>query len=108
MKIFGYREGLDNKGVIIKGSLEQPQILIYYADVILSAGVTISTVGVTGTSSTGASITATIVGAGTVSGTTLQQRLLTGGAGGTGAALDGDRMKVAAAATLSNGIVLNY
>lgn len=106
--IFTYRSrGEQNQAQITKGPLDKPSYTIDFQDGILGTA-TLSTTSVGALSAAAQVTTTTCVGTTTISGTTVQQTLLTCGTTGTQAAIDGARFKIRTSVTLSNGEVLDF
>jgi len=103
--ISGHQEA--NQGLIVKNGSDKPSVFIDFADGLTSA-TTITTISAIALSSTGATTTATVVGTTAVSGQTARIDLQTCGAGGTSAALNGDRFKMTVTCTPSTGGPLVY
>lgn len=109
MNVYSYIDSnqFANVGLLVKGGLDMPSFLIDWNDG-LADGSTISSVTVAALSSTGATITSACISSTSTSGAQTLVLLATCGAGGTAAAVDGNRMRLEALATLSNAAVLAF
>lgn len=107
--IFAYRSrgGDANVAQLNKGPLERPAYVIDFADGALGAA-TLSSTSITAFNASNVNVTSICVGTTTISGTTVQQILLTCGTSGTAAPPDGARFKIVSDITLSNGEILNF
>lgn len=104
-QIFPYINGAQdaNQGMLVKNGTDKVSFQVDFSDGMLNSATTITTVSAIALDSTGATTTATVVGTTAVSGQTARIDLQTCGAGGTSAALNGDRFRVTVSAIPSQG-----
>jgi hypothetical protein len=104
-QIFPYISGQQesNQGLLVKNGTDKVSVFIDFSDGLLNSATTITTVSAIALDSTGATTTGTVVGTTAVSGQTARIDLQTCGAGGTSAALNGDRFRMTVTCTPSTG-----
>lgn len=109
MQIFTYRarDGERNQAQINKGPLDKVSYIVDFADGILGSA-TLSSTSVGAQDSSAQVVTSACVGTTTISGTTVQQTLLTCGTSGTQAAINDSRFRIDTDVTLSNGEILRF
>lgn len=105
MTIFPYVNGSQdaNTATFIKAAADYPSLIIDWTDALRTTAVTVQTTGTVALGSTGATVTANVVGTTQVVGNTSIVDLRTGGTGGTAAATNGDQFQLKVTATLSSG-----